>query len=191
MGWPPEVWIVGGGPSGLAFDLGRLEGKQVLSVNSSLFKLRLSLAARRYVRPLDSPAPAVFSLDHVWARGHRGFLADYPGERYLAVPLETWPDVGGIPGVAYLRRSPALGLSEDPGVIHAGCNSGYGALNLAVLMGAKDVHLVGFDMDPSQNENFVHWAPLFRTMLPQLGRLGVTVTNHNRYSFVDAFAREG
>lgn len=40
----------------------------------------------------------------------------------------------------------AEGFSFDPSVIHYGGNSGYQALNLALLMGAKRVILVGFDM---------------------------------------------
>jgi hypothetical protein len=40
----------------------------------------------------------------------------------------------------------APGFSHDPSRIHYGLNSGYQALNLALLFGAKRIALVGFDM---------------------------------------------
>ncbi len=179
--WGGEAWIVGGGPSAQVFDLRRLDGKRVLAVNDAVFTFSLGRC--------EPSAVSVFSLDHVWVRRHCDWLAAFEGEKHLAVPLETWPDVGGIEGAVYLRRSSAAGLSLDPGVINAGCNSGYGAIGLCFLKGAKEIHLVGYDMDPKDNENFVYWAPLFRTMLPQLKASGISVFNHSRNSFIDAFLK--
>lgn len=178
-GWS-EVWIVAGGPSAKAFDLQSLAGKQVLAVNDPIFWPALM-----------KRSTAVLSLDNNWVRQHRYFLEVFEGERYIALPQETWPDCAGIPGAKYLQWGHDGGLSEDPGVIHTGGNSGYGAIGLAYLKGAKEIHLVGYDMDPADGEKYEHWAPQFRSMLPQLETRGVRVLNHNPRSFVDAFPRVG
>jgi hypothetical protein len=171
-----EVVIVAGGPSARSFDFSTVRGKALLAVNDSILLLdHLKTAV------------AVFSLDHRWIRRHRDFLSRFEGERYLALPLETWPDCGGIPGTTYLQWSHADGLSEDPGFICTGCNSGYGAINLAFLKGARSIFLVGYDMDPTGKPIFSRWAPLFRNMLPQLKARGVRVVNLNPQSYIDAF----
>lgn len=48
----------------------------------------------------------------------------------------------------------AAGFSLDPKRIHCGRNSGYQAINLAILMGAKRIILLGFDMGHSGRR---HW----------------------------------
>ena len=168
-----EVWIIARGPSVRQFDLSRLRNKQVLGVNT-------------FVLCLETPA-AICSADWRWIGSHRNLLGKYEGERYLAVSLETHPEAAGIPGAVYLQRSYDSGLSDDAGALCLGGNSGYAAINLAVLKGATDIHLVGFDMRPEDGEKFQQWAPLFRSMRPQLARLGVRVTNHNPQSAIDAF----
>jgi hypothetical protein len=175
-----ETWIIGGGPSAGSFDLESLRGKNILAVNDSIDRL-LSL--------VPPELPPVFSLDNRWIRRRLDFLASYSGEKYLAVPLDTWPDCGGIPDATYLRWSHADGLSEDPEVVCTGCNSGYAAVNLAYLKGAQEIHLVGYDMDPKDNDAYEYWASLFHTMLPKLNARGVRVTNHNPRSFVTAFPK--
>ena len=45
-----------------------------------------------------------------------------------------------------VKGAPGGGLSTDPCVIHYGDNSGYQALNLAVLFGSPYIVLCGFDM---------------------------------------------
>ncbi len=48
------------------------------------------------------------------------------------------------------------GLSRDPGRLVTGRNSGFQALNLAVLAGAKKVILLGYDGQPGPN-GLTHW----------------------------------
>ena len=177
--WWPEVWIVAGGPSARRFDLGRLNGKRVICVNESIFSL---------LGTTPADAPAVFSLDHRWVLCRRDFLASHRGERFVAVPLETWPDCGGIPSVTYLRRSTEDGVSDDPGVVF-GHESGRGAINLAHLKHAREIHLVGYDMDPAENEKWAWWLPRYGRVAADLKARGVRVVNHNRDSHIDVFEK--
>lgn len=134
-------------------------------------------------------ADVAFSLDSYWVRRHRNLLESFPREKYVALPLETFPECGGISGVQYLQWGHCDGLSEDPAILNTGCNTGYAAINLAYLKQASVIHLVGYDMQPSDNERFEWWAPLFRNMLPQLAARNVAVLNHNLKSYIDAFPR--
>lgn len=49
-------------------------------------------------------------------------------------------------GLALVKGAPGAGFSLDPNVIHYGDNSGFQALNLALLFGSPYIVLVGFDM---------------------------------------------
>lgn len=56
-----------------------------------------------------------------------------------------------------VKRDDALGgISFDPAKIRWNTNSGAAAINLAVLLGAKEIYLLGFDMHLN-NENQQHW----------------------------------
>lgn len=85
-------------------------------------------------------------------------------------------------------------MSSDPGVLHIGGNSGYQSINLAVLVGAARVVLLGYDMrhaggkvhwhgshpegmNNPKEKQLAGWAEAFSTMLPDLQRLGVEVIN--------------
>lgn len=185
---------MGNGPSAARLLPTIPEGASVLCLNDAVFHARWSThddaraegGVLQFVpgRPISI---AVFTLDKDWVRVHKAFLASFHGERHVALPLKTWPDCGGIPGVRYYGWSHAEGLSDDPEVIATGQNSGYGAINLCYLMGAKVIHLVGYDMDPARNPNYRYWAAFFAHALPQLEARGVRVINHNRESHVMAF----
>ncbi len=172
-----EVWIVGNGPSGARLLPIVPTGASVLCINDAVF----------HVGRLNKHNVAFFTLDKDWVRSHKDFLAVARIEKHIALPLETWPDCAGIPGMKYYGWSHEEGLSDDPKVIATGQNSGYGAINLCYLQGTKVIHLIGYDMDPAHNHDYQFWAPFFRHSLPQLAARGMRVWNHNPASHVDAF----
>ena len=180
--WETDVVIIGGGPSATDFDADFLRGKHILAVNDAAAQLPSSAS-------LGQTAVSFFSLDSEWVRGHRDFLSEFMEEKFVALPLETFPECGGIPGVTYLKWGNEEGLSDDPAVINTGGNSGYGALNLAYLKGARRIFLVGFDMDPETDDKYVQWIPRFRAAAAQLRARGVEVWNMSPQSHVDAFPR--
>lgn len=95
------------------------------------------------------------------------------------------------------------GLSLSPGRLNTGGNSGYQAVNLAVLLGAARIILLGYDMKPSATgalhchpdhpdrnphaAQLALWAGRFRSMLPDLGRMKVEVVNCSRETAIDCF----
>lgn len=58
-------------------------------------------------------------------------------------------------GLEYIESAKGKGLSSIPGLIHQGSNSGYQAVNLAYLEGAKTIILLGFDMKSRGDK--AHW----------------------------------
>lgn len=103
-------------------------------------------------------------------------------------------------------RGQGQGFSEKPDAIVTGGNSGYMAMNIAVLAGAARLVLLGYDFKFAPGKKS-HWhgdhppegqisersyrdmVPNFRTTLPQLERLGVEVVNCSPDSALDCYQR--
>lgn len=145
-----RAFIIGGGPSLRGFDWSWLSGELVIAVN----------------RAYEFCEPAIiFSMDKrylQWVLGEH-----IPGNPYAREQLlnyrkgyKIWMDAGvkDFPAVkSDIYVLPCVGtrvfskeLSEGLG---GGANSGYAALNLAYLLGADPIYLLGFDMGGGQDES--------------------------------------
>lgn len=96
------------------------------------------------------------------------------------------------------------GMSDDPGALVTGRNSGHQALNLAVLAGAKKIILLGFDGRPGADGR-THWHGEHPTPTPiavwqeirrafsqaesGIKAAGVRVVNCSPGSFIDTFEK--
>lgn len=106
-------------------------------------------------------------------------------------------------GIVSLFNDGVTGLSLGPDAICTTNNSGGAAINVAVLLGAKTVLLVGYDMgiDDKGRRHFDDAGPTtvtspylnFRkhiaTMVPPLKAAGITVWNCSRQSKLECFPR--
>ncbi len=122
------------GPS-LPAAAGRLTGRPVVAVNDAW--------------RLVPSAAVLYACDAAWWHHHKG-VPEFQGER--------WSTHGGPKHNNKLEAAALYGLnlvqgmdshagfSTDPAVIHYGSSSGFQAVNLAILMGARRIVLVGFDM---------------------------------------------
>lgn len=103
-----------------------------------------------------------------------------------------------------IRSAPQAGVSVDPSLIHTGSNSGFQALNLAILAGASRVLLLGYDMQATGGKS--HWfgdhpgslnrtspyavfRKAFEDAADQIARLGVEVINCSRETSLMCFPR--
>lgn len=81
---------------------------------------------------------------------HYSGCKDFPGEKWsshgLVDAIDDKQEVSVSYGVNLVKGKREPGFSLDPSRIHYGDNSGFQAVNLAMLMGAKFIVLVGFDM---------------------------------------------
>jgi len=100
----------------------------------------------------------------------------------------------------------SVALSVKPNGLQTGMNSGYQAINLAVLLGVTTIVLLGFDMKPARDGK-MHWFgdhPLktnpavfsamlqhFPKTLSPLRQLGVEVINCTPDSALTCYRKEG
>lgn len=150
--WRGErVFVVGGGPSLRGFDWERLRGERCIAVN------------RAYE---DLPRAVLLSMCLGFWKEHGGYVAKERARQvrafssphvsvHVRVGDEKLPAFGPshiVPCCADLSRpNPHLeacwGTSLSTG-LGCGGNSGFAAVNLADVLGAKTIYLLGFDMRP-------------------------------------------
>lgn len=107
----------------------------------------------------------------------------------------------GIPWVRCIAQTD--GISPEPGTITTGGNSGYGAVQVALLHGAERIVLLGYDMGRTDGKSHWHgdhpigtnrgaffkWIPAFNRLAPLLAARGVEVVNATRCSALECFPR--
>jgi len=122
----------------------------------------------------------------------------------LKVTTERMPGIrpNTPPFVKVLRNGGPIGYSDDPGEIRTGASSGYAAVHLAALGGAKRILLLGLDMTgghwhgphPSGLGNpgpslHSRWIKFFNGLADALGRRKVEVLNCSPVSALDCFQK--
>lgn len=174
------VIVIGGGPSLLDFDFDSISSCNRIGAND---------AGRL------SGAEVIVTLDRNYYRNRMKELVEEARKGrmvYVALP-DHMPNVDFPPEIAHLRFKRGRGLSQSPDMLY-GLNSGFAALNLAFLAGAKDIRLIGFDFKFSADQPHWHeehpwfrqkndqqirkWAKDFDNTVAQLETHGVEVTNY-------------
>jgi len=188
--WPGSTVVcVAAGPSLTPADVDACRGRaRVIAVNRSV--------------ELAPWADAFFAADGRMWHWEADRLARFAG---LTFSLELTAAARAA-GCVLLRNRGIWGLSSDPGAICNGRNSGYGAINLAVLLGAVRIVLLGYDCGPGP-DGAKHWHPdhpngagptdlifrswrgAFRSLVEPLAAAGVTILNASRATTLDMFPR--
>lgn len=112
-------------------------------------------------------AQMLYACDAAWWHHHRGAL-DFLGERWSSNGLPARvrhndkSDCAALWGLRLIYGKDGEGFSLEPDCIHYGGNSGFQAVNLAILMGARNIILAGFDMHMENGRHFFgdHPKPL-------------------------------
>lgn len=148
--------IFGGGPSLTQEQVDLCRGLPCIAVNDTYL--------------LAPWATALYAADNRWFDWHAkgiariGLTAEQVMERFESFAGERitiYPSCDKIADerVHWLKSSTASGhdsiLSEDPGVLVTGANSGYQAMGVAYLAGAKRILLLGFDAKERGKDT--HW----------------------------------
>lgn len=135
-----RAFVVGGGPSLRGFDFSRLRGERIIAVNRAFEVLPF--------------AEILFSMDY----RYYGYAVRTAAFREFR-GRKVWLDTMGYPyvGVETLRMSSVEGLSWSlASGLATGANSGHGAVNLALLLGADPVYLLGFDFAEDEKGSHFH-----------------------------------
>jgi hypothetical protein len=193
----PKIWegetavCIASGPSLTPDDVNAVKGKaRVIAINAS------------YV--LAPWADVIYCADMkpfkwYWDKGPKGHesvrMRDCQGLKYSLTSTAR-----AYAGVKLLRRGPLEGLSLNPTILHTGHNSGYQAINLAVLMGVKRIVLLGYDMQQSAGQEHWHvdhpnvsrspyqkFRACFATLVQPLNDAGVDVINCSRRTALTCF----
>ena len=108
-------------------------------------------------------AEVLYACDADWWDYHDG-VPGFEGERWSTHDAQS-NDKTGLWYLNLVAGSTERGFSADPAVINYGQNSGFQAVNFAILAGAKYIVLVGFDMRDDKPRHFFgdHPAPLRNT----------------------------
>lgn len=131
-----RCFIIAGGPSVSKFDLKALEGENTIGINMAFRLFNPSI---------------IYGMDaRLW-----GWIENEEtgkGDKALfdkCQAIKVWSDVTQAPLPEDIVLAPCIGrpglsksLSDGLG---AGTNSGFGALNLALLLGASEIYLIGYD----------------------------------------------
>jgi hypothetical protein len=136
-----DAFVIGGGASLRTFDFDWLRDRATLGVNDA-YKAGPSRCSR-----------VLFGDGKFWKQ-NKWELEEYAkaGGIVYSVSLDTIRF--NLPWVWQFNRG-VVGMSIDPGTLGWNHNTGASALNLALLLGAKRVFLLGFDM--TDVGGLTHW----------------------------------
>lgn len=188
--WKGETaFIIGGGPSVNAVDLGPIKHRNVLGINNAY--------------KLGEWVDVVFAMDCNWwlgtpeqTDGHYLLADDTWGPLYYHPAIKVTQcqrlNKARYPNVHTLKVEQHEGIDTRPGKIACYKHSGHGAINLAVKLGATRLVLVGFDMQKRPQGHNWHsdhtkpvpddiyqkrFIPALRSTVKPLRERGVEVIN--------------
>jgi len=187
-----RCFIIGGGASLSKFNFSTLRDELTIGVNRAYEQLDCTI---------------MFATDgklHKWiTEGRLGAKAKERFEEFKGHKI--WLDSANhaFKGIQHLRAIDGKGLSSSLQTgLKSGGNSGYGALNLAICLGANPIYLLGFDMKGIDGKQ-AHWhdgypkaqpdkvykkfKTCFESVAPLLKRKGIKVINLNPKSDLKCF----
>jgi hypothetical protein len=132
--WAGETCFVAGSGASLT--------EEVANVCSCYRSIAVNDAHRRL--PF---ADVLYGCDAEWWNYYKG-VPGFKGEKWSAHCSSMSPklECAARHNLRLVRATQAHGFSLRPDLIHFGSNSGFQAINMAILWGATKIVLVGFDM---------------------------------------------
>lgn len=181
--WPGETAVcIASGPSLTAADVDYCRGRaRVIVVNKSIL--------------LAPWADVFYACDGRGWGWWKDEIAAFGGLKF------SMDGGAAAHGATVIKNAGVWGLSTDPGKLANGRNSGYQAVNLAALLGATRILMLGYDMQQGPHGE-THWhgdhpnhsqppygscAAAFKSMIAPLATLGVTVINCSRRTALTCF----
>ena len=194
--------VIAGGPSLRGFDFERLRGERIITVNRAHEKVpwsnvNISLDWRWWCWTTNGALGRV--SQELW-RTYKGVKLMIDGDEENPKADDYPPEVQVVPAYPNANK---FSVSIEYGLGH-GSNSGFAALNLALVLGAEEVYLLGFDMRGEHGKQ-AHWHdeyphqqgdPVYKKMIAAF-RIAlhhiyerwphVRIVNCNPHSALDAF----
>lgn len=180
------VYILGGGPSLSQVDTSVLRDKRVIGVNDAF----------RF-------GPDIVDIcwfgDCRWHKWNEDDLRAFSG---LVISCSRCKC--DLPWILQLRRADCAGLSMDPSLVYWNKSSGASAINLAALLGATRIVLLGFDMKMEGGKHNWHsfhkhaprntiyqnlFLPPFDQIAKDAEKYGIEILNATTGSALDVFPK--
>ena len=182
--------IIASGPSLTKEDVDAVRGLNVIVINTSYW--------------LAPWANILYACDGHWWDWHydnpdwKAKLDAFEGEKWTQdkAAAEKY-------GLNYIESKPEAGLSSNPNLIHQGSNSGIQAINLAYHKGARDIILLGYDMQGDDKKPHWHghhpsrvvsswsqWLKFYDYVAADSKKLGIEITNCSRETALTCFPRK-
>lgn len=205
-------YLIGGGPSLKTFDFNCIKNELTIGVNKAFVKFPTTINYAMDKRFYDM---VTFAQKPEWKQLHEQWLA-YKGIKLFVKQGVNHRYDESVYVVNWLQKK-IVSLELTKG-IHGGNNSGYGALALAIALGAKRIGLLGYDLKikkkikkeakPGKNID-THWhegysfqskkayqsklnkfAMCFDEFASTIAKLGIEVVNLNSDSALTCFPME-
>jgi hypothetical protein len=172
----------------------------------------LSVDDLQYVRDVGCPllvindayrlAPwtdVLYAPDDRWWTWHRPFVQPLTARKFTLSPRVGEANTD----VTVINFRPGKGISLDPTYIYTGGHAGYQGINLAVLLGAVRLILLGYDMQstPDGTAHFFgnhpdgshvryhQWHEMYDGLPDMLARVGVSIVNASRETAITGVPR--
>ncbi len=188
--WPGcTIVCLASGPSLTPADVEYVRGKaHVIAVNDTF--------------TLAPWADVLYGQDAKWWKHHRG-VPSFQGLKFACDSRAM--HAPSLPDVQLLKNMGQTGLESDRAGIRTGQNSGYGATNVAVHLGAARILLLGYDMQVVNGHThffgdhpvglqvrspFADFLRYFQTLVEPMKALGIDVVNCSRQSALTCFPRQ-
>ncbi len=205
-------FLLGGGPSLKNFDFGPLENKLTIGINKSFIKFptTINYAMDDRFYKMVTGAKKGYAHNPKWEEIQKQWSA-YRGIKlflYHNVKCKFDENVYSVKKLANFRISFDLNIG-----IWGGNNSGFGALMLAIGLGATRIGLLGYDLkiQGKKSNPITHWhdgyafdtskqsfqrkLDKFKTCFDDFAKViakqGVKVVNLNLDSALECFSKEG
>lgn len=150
-----EVYIIGGGESLAGYDFAKLKNKDTVVINKSIFHV---------------PNPTYFiTMDYMFLKTHKDKLRRrrttkffvgamnnsylrYIDGKLMDTRYKLAYDLDMIDVLVFSKYDKGIGFNF--GEFRHGCNSGYCALQLAIILNYKKIYLLGIDLGFQNNTHF-------------------------------------
>lgn len=180
-------FIIASGPSLTRSDVEAIKGKgTVIAINDN-YKM--------------APwADYLYFCDPKWFNWHK------EDAEFQHFPGEIWTqdeETAKQNGFTYIKSASGEGLSTDPKVIYQGSNSGFQAINLAYHLGAKQIILLGYDMQTTDGKNhwfghhpdnvvssYKNWMGFYNRLAEDAKAKGLHIVNCSRETALTCFERK-
>jgi hypothetical protein len=134
-----SVYIIAGGPSLTGFDFNRLAGKNVIVINKAFM----------YVPEFQY----LYWTDARFYNWYKNEIDQLQCKKFT--PCTSPRDLPD--SITVLKNSGGRTIDlSTPDTITAGNNSGFGAISLAIKLGATEIYLLGYDMGYNGNQTHFH-----------------------------------